>query len=190
MKKTILILIIALFSIKWASAELQIYEYPTFWLITPYLSQNDIEPGYNPQPEYHISVYKDFKWIDDTATAQAFCEALGYTLVNYVIDSQKEGHDGALYYPAGNTWREHDNDNHHFPQIVCEDGIIPAETGTGASVEIINNISNEGGLDTPVFDTETIVEIYKIEGLIMVLIVLFTFFSRLTGNRQKRKMFF
>jgi hypothetical protein len=47
---------------------------------------------------------------------------------------------------------------------------------------------NSSWINKKIFDESTILEIYEYEALIMVFILLYTFFMRVTGARQKKKV--
>ena len=59
-------------------------------------------------------------------------------------------------------------------------------TGTGTTNIVINNIDNDPWINKEVFDEATLIEIYKYEALIMVFILLYTFFMRVIGARVKK----
>jgi hypothetical protein len=173
-------------------AENVVYSNPTFWEISPYLTPWDIEPGYNPQPSYRIWVYDDYIINgDDLATAQKFCSILGYTYISYILETTTVRGRSALYYPTGDTWWDYNRRIREFSEIVCDNNITdPGTWGTGTgSTIIINNIDESEGINKPIFDNETIIEIYKIEAVAMVFILLYTFFMRLIWRNPKRKQF-
>lgn len=172
------------------NAENIVYTEPTFWDISQNLNTNDIEPWYNPQPSYRIWIYEDYI-LDGVAdsTAQRFCEVLEKNLVNYILDNNNIHQESALYYPANSTWWNYNKKILQYSEIICYD-----DTGGGGTTWtgtiIINNISNDVGINKKIFDTATITEIYEYEALIMVFILLFTFWNRVIWKKPKGKTFF
>lgn len=56
----------------------------------------------------------------------------------------------------------------------------------GENIKAIHD-KNEYWVNKPVFDEETIQEIYLYEGIVMLFIVMFTFFARLFGFKGKKR---
>ena len=191
MKKYILILIF-IFAYGNTYADNVEYSNPRFDVIDEFLSNNDIEPGYNPQPNHRIWVYEPYV-VDgvDTQTAEKFCSLLGYTYVNHILSNTTVNRRSALYFTSGDTWWDYNRYILRYSTITCDDGqgsdwTGTGSTGTGTTNIVINNIDNDPGINKEVFDEATLIEIYKYEALIMVFILLYTFFMRVIGARPKK----
>lgn len=72
-------------------------------------------------------------------------------------------------------------------EYTIEETVDPGTgTGTGTTNIVINNIDNDPWINKEVFDEATLIEIYKYEALMMVFILLYTFFMRVIGARVKK----
>lgn len=192
MKKKVLITFLLLFISFNAKAEYIEYNNPTFDDINQYLLNSDIEPWYNPQLDYPIWVYKDYlnTWWP-LATAQAFCSIKSEVFVNYIISNNKTSDESALYYDIPQTWWDHNKDIYKFTSIICDNWVITWTWWTTWTWSIvINNISENEWINKKVLNEATIIELYKYEAIIMVFIVLNTFFMRLIWRRPKPTWFF
>ena len=186
MKKYIIILILV-FAYNSTHAVNIEYSNPKFNVIDEFLTNADIETGYNPQPNHRIAVYEPYI-VDgvDIQTATKFCTLLWYTYISHILNSNTTNNRSALYFPSGETWWDYNNNMKRYSIITCDDGITPGGgTGTGTTNIVINNIDNDPGINKEVFDEATLIEIYKHEALMMVFILLYTFFMRVIWAKAK-----
>jgi len=200
MKKIFLILLLFTSIISVTNAQTIQYNNPKFKDIDKFLLNTNIEPWYNPQPKFRIWVYQQYivNWID-TLTAQKFCNILWQTYISHILDQVSVNKNVALYYPTSNTWWDYDKNVVRFALINCDNTIntnLNGNTWSGTTWNntgswnsfIINNINNDPWINKSVFDDATIIEIYKYEALMMIFILLYRFFQRVTWIRRKTKL--
>jgi len=192
MKKYIIILtILFIYNINSVLAYNVEYKKPTFWDITKYITNGDIEPWYNPQPKNRIGVYNLYiqNWIA-LATATKFCTLNGQTYFSHILEPSITEKKVTLYYPLQQTWWDYNVDVKKFALIVCQVWGNTTWSGTTWSgitwsgttwTIIINNINKDPGINKSVFDDITLIEIFKYEALIMLFILLYTFLMRIFG---------
>jgi len=194
MKKFFLIIVL-LFLYSNANANVITYDRPIFKDIEKYLLKVNIEPWYKPQSKDRIGVYTNYitTWVD-TLTAQKFCNLKWQTYINHFLEPQAVQKNAVLYYPLQQTWWRYDVDITRFNSIVCNTNTTwsgttwSGTTWSGASAFVINNINKDPGINKPVFDNATIIEIYKYEALMMIFILMYTFIMRIMW-RAKREPF-
>ncbi|NOQ50456.1 MAG: hypothetical protein GQ557_02165 [Mycoplasmataceae bacterium] len=123
----------------------------------------------------------------DLYTATAFCEVLGFDYLSHIMSPSIVNSNTALYWFNTSQWWDFNADIRRFSSIVCDDVWWSWTTWTGSI--IINNINNNPWINKSIFDENTLVEIYKYEAIIMVLIILNTFFMRLFDKKPKPSWF-
>lgn len=79
--------------------------------------------------------------------------------------------------------------NNYYEVKILLDYTIEETQTAGTGSIIINNINNDPWINKEIFDNITIKEIYEYEALIMVFILLSTFFNRIIWRKQKSKAF-
>lgn len=187
MKKIILIFIL-LFSYSSVNATIIEYDKPKFKTIDGFLTNDDIEPWYNPQPKDRIAIYEPYL-IDniDLLTATKFCDLLSQTYISHILEDNTTNKVSVLYYPDNLTWWDYDDNMYRFTIITCD--TIEAIAPTWESTIIINNINEDKGINKEIFDEVTLIEIYQYEALIMVFILMWIFFNRIIWKKPKRENF-
>jgi hypothetical protein len=182
--------LIFLLSTNFANAINIEYNNPIFDDINQFLDNWDIEPWYNPQPSYRIGVYEPYidNW-DDEATAIEYCTLKSETFVNYILETDSVFQNSALYFPPNSTWWDYNINIRQFSLITCDDWQTEPENNSGSWTVIVNNINEYEGINKKIFDDDTIIEIYKYEALMMVFILLYTFFMRTIWRKTKSKPF-
>ena len=78
--------------------------------------------------------------------------------------------------------------NYYEVKILIDYEIIE-ETWSTWSWIIINNINNDPWINKPIFNIETLKEIFEYEALIMLFILFYTFFQRIIWKKRKPKNF-
>jgi len=187
MKKIILILLLFVYSGTFANVIE--YDKPKFDEINQFLTNSDIEPGYNPQPNKRIWVFSDYI-VDgvDLLTAEKFCNILWLNYTNHILENTLSNKMSVLYYPDNNTWWNYNQDIYKYSTITCNNNTTGTGTiETSSTTEIvINNINQDPWINKEVFDEATLIEIYKYEAVIMVFIIFYTFLMRVIWKRPKK----
>ena len=116
----------------------------------------------------------------NNTTANQFCVEVGGIYVDYNSARLSNDTDLVKYKTNWVTWTKR-NDNDIINDIICD---VPVDTASGSTIINIDN-----GFNSPIFTEQDIKDIYLVEFVILLLILIVKFFENLVWRKFDIKIF-